>query len=484
MMLLALLALPFAAGVLSAMARRRSQMEAINVAGFAATFLLAIAIAAEVLRAGTVSLWDGFLYADALSALIILLNSAVALICSIYAVGYLREGNGGDLALMRKYYVLTPLFVGAMLLVTIANSLGVMWAAIELTTLASVFLVTFYGKDTSLEAAWKYAIIGSVGLSMALFATIVTFYAGHKLPGADSVAGLNWSALAQQASRLDPTSMRMAFVLALLGYGAKAGLAPMHTWKPDVYSEAPAPTAAILSTAMLNCAIYGLIRFYVLTSRCLGSEYPGGLLLLLGIFSMGITVPFVLVQKNLKRLLAYSTIDHAGIMAAALGIGGKLATLGLMLHMTFHSVAKPLLFFCAGNIGQRFKTDRLQLLKGGMIQVMPVTGVALFVGMLAIVGLPPLSLFQSEFLIAGAAFGGAHSVSGALFIFFGAGLFAGMALHVSRLVLGPSEDARSPVYPWREGAVVALTAVLVVIAFWLPRPLLELIRRAATVVTG
>jgi hydrogenase-4 component F len=195
-------------------------------------------------------------------------------------------------------------------------------------------------------------------------------------------------------------------------------------------------------------------------------------------------VPFVLVQKNLKRLLAYSTIDQAGIMAAALGIGGKVATLGLMLHMTFHSIAKPLLFFCAGNIGQRFKTDRLQQLKGGLIRVMPVTGAALFVGMLAIVGLPPLSLFQSEFLMVSAAFGGGHSLSGALFVLFGAGLFAGMALHVSGLVLGPSEDERSAVYPWREGAVLALTVVLVVIAFWLPGSLLELVRRAAAVVTG
>ena len=169
-----------------------------------------------------------------------------------------------------------------MLLVAVANNLGVMWAAIELTTLASVFLVTFYGKVTSLEAAWKYVIIGGVGLSMALFGTIITYYAGHRLPGSDGLAGLNWSVLAQQAGQLDKMSMRLAFVLVLLGYGTKAGLAPMHTWKPDAYSEAPVPSAAILSTALLNCAVYGLVRYYVLTSRCLGPEYPGRLLLLLG----------------------------------------------------------------------------------------------------------------------------------------------------------------------------------------------------------
>src|SRR5207248_2234677 len=188
---------------------------------------------------------------------------------------------------------------------SLANNLGLMWAAVELTTLASVFLVTFYGKATSLEAAWKYAMIGGVGLSMALFGTIVTYYAAQRLPGSADLAGLNWSVLARQAAALDKTSMRLAFILVLLGYGTKAGLAPMHTWKPDAYSEAPVPSAAILSSAMLNCAVYGLARFYVLTSRSLGSEFPGGLLLLFGMLSMGISVPFVLVQRNFRRLLAY-----------------------------------------------------------------------------------------------------------------------------------------------------------------------------------
>jgi hydrogenase-4 component F len=149
---------------------------------------------------------------------------------------------------------------------------------------------------------------------MALFGTLVTYYAGHSLAGSDALSGLNWSVLAQHAAQLDKTSMRLAFVLILLGYGTKAGLAPMHTWKPDAYSEAPVPSAAILSSALLNCALYGLIRFYILTSRCLGPEYPGHLLLLFGLLSMGISVPFILVQQNYRRLLAYHTIDHAGIM--------------------------------------------------------------------------------------------------------------------------------------------------------------------------
>jgi hydrogenase-4 component F len=483
MILLALLAVPLLAGIISALARSRHQMETINVAAFGATFLLAIAVAAGVLRDGSISLWDGFLYADALSALVLLLNASVALLCSVYAVGYLRA-QGLELPLLRKYYALTPLFVAAMLLVTVANNLGVMWAAIELTTLASVFLVTLYGRVTSLEAAWKYAIIGSVGLSMALFGTIVAHYAAHKLPGADGLAALNWSVLVHNAGQLDKTSMRLAFVLVLLGYGTKAGLAPMHTWKPDAYSESPAPSAAILATATLNCAIYGLIRFYILTSHCLGADFPGKLLLLLGVLSMAVAVPFVLVQKNLRRLLAYSTIDQGGIMAVALGIGGAVAPFGLMLHMTYHSAAKPLLFFCAGNIGQRFKTDLLAGVKGGVLRVLPIAGGAIFLAMLAISGIPPFGLFQSEFLILGAAFGGGHTLSGALFLIFAAALFAGMTMHIAGLVLGPTEEPKSHSYPWRDGAIIALAIVLTAISLWMPAPLLDLIRRAAQVISA
>jgi hydrogenase-4 component F len=278
--------------------------------------------------------------------------------------------------------------------------------------------------------------------------------------------------------------MRLAFILVLLGYGTKAGLAPMHTWKPDAYSEAPVPSAAILSSAMLNCAIYGLVRFYILTSRSVGPEFPGRLLLLFGILSMGISVPFILVQRNFRRLLAYHTIDHAGIMATALGIGGVLGPFGLMLHMTFHTVAKCLLFLCAGNVYQHFRTDLFRNIKGGVMRVMPITGVIFLMAMLAIIGMPPFSLFQSEFIIVRAAFDGGHSLAGILFIVFGTGVFAGAVLHVGSLVLGSSETAVVAARPWRDTSLVVLGTILVVIGFWLPGPLLTLIRSAAKVITG
>ena len=494
MILLILLLVPFTAGVLSALARSRRVMEAVNLAAFAVTFVLSLKIAAQVLTAGPVSYWGGFLYADALSALVSLLTASVALVGSVYAVGYLRqeersgaldEDGNNSLAQHRKYYSLTPLFVFAMLLVGVANNLGVMWVAIEATTLASVFLVTFYGKATSLEAAWKYAIIGGVGLSMALFGTVVAYYSAHGLAGSETLTGLNWSVLAGQAALLDKTSMRLAFILVLLGYGTKAGLAPMHTWKPDAYSEAPIPSAAILSTAMLNCALYGLVRFYVLTSRSLGPDFPGDLLLLLGILSMGIAVPFILLQKNFRRMLAYSSIDQAGIMAIALGVGGKMGALALMLHMTYHTVAKSLLFLCAGNVYQHCRTDLFAKVKGGILQAMPVTGVVFLLAMVAVAGMPPFSLFQSEFLIVRAGLDHGYYLTTVLFVLFGAGIFAGLLLRVGGLVLGPSgETPPAPLDPWRHVPILTLAAVLVVLAFYLPKPLLDLIRGASGVVAG
>src|SRR5207247_585035 len=302
----------------------------INLAGYAALFLLSAALASKILRAGSVQLWNVFLAADSLSALVVLLTAFVALACSVYAVGYFREDErnhvfeanvrgAATISSLRKYYSLTPLFVFGMLLLALANNLGVMWVAIEATTLASVFLITFYGRATSLEAAWKYAMIGGVGLSMALFGTILTYYSAHHVLGTETMSGLNWSVLVGNAPQFDKTTMKFAFILILLGYGTKAGIAPMHTWKPDAYSEAPVPVAAMLAAAALNCALYGLIRFYVLTSKCLGPQFASQLLIIFGLLSIGVAVPFVLVQRSFRRLLAYSSIDNGGIMILGCG---------------------------------------------------------------------------------------------------------------------------------------------------------------------
>ena len=473
-------------------------MEAVNLAAFAVLLGLAGTLAFQVLRRGTVSLWNGFLYADALSALVVLLSAFVAFACSIYAIGYFRQDErdgafqeneeaGGRLAIhkLREYYTLTPLFVFSMLLVALANNLGILWVAIEGTTLASVFLVMFYGRETSLEAAWKYAIIGGVGLSMALFGTILTYYSAHQVSGTDTLADLNWSVLVGNAAQFDKATMRLAFILILLGYGTKAGMAPMHTWKPDAYSEAPIPGAAMLATGVLNCALYGLVRFYILSSKCLGPEFGSHLLIIFGLLSMGVAVPFILVQKNFRRLLAYSSIDHSGIMVLALGFGGPLGILGMLLHMTFHSVTKPLLFFCAGNAQQYLKTDLFQKAKGGLIHSMPLTGAAFLMVTFAVTGSPPFSLFQSEFTILRAGFSGGYFVLALFFVAFLVLIFAGFLVHIANLVLGEDRGlphANSCV--WKKYPVVGLVVVIIVMGFWIPAPLFALIQTAVGIVTG
>ena len=255
----------------------------------------------------------------------------------------------------------------------------------------------------------------------------------------------------------------------------------MHTWKPDAYSEAPIPGAAMLATGVLNCALYGLVRFYILSSKCLGPQFGSHLLILFGLLSIGVAVPFILVQKNFRRLLAYSSIDHSGIMVLALGFGGPLGMLGMLLHMTFHSITKPLLFFCAGNVQQELKTDLFRKTKGGLIHSMPLTGAAFLMVTLAVTGSPPFSFFQSEFTILRASFSAGYFTLAAIFTGFLVTIFSGFLVHIANLVLGENPGlARTDMCGWKKYSVVGLAAVIIIMGFWIPAPLFRLIQRQRT----
>ena len=493
MTIIILLSIPLLACGLTALVRTRQWMETIHLVSACGSFAAAVFLAGEVLRQGSVSMGNGFLYADHLSALVAVLTSFVYLVCAPYAVGYFRRDmadkilaptvdDAACLGKLRMYYTLTPLFGFCMFLVVVANNLGVMWIAVEGTTLASIFLVTFYGRPTSLEAAWKYAMIGGVGLSMALFGTVLTYYSAHQALGGDSVSALNWSVLVLQASHFDKTVMRLAFILILLGFGTKAGLAPMHTWKPDAYSEAPIPVAALMAAAVLNCAIYGLARFYVLTVLCLGPAFASNLLILFGLLSVGVAVPFILVQRSSRRLLAYSSIDHGGIMVLGLGFGGPLGALGMLLHMTFHSVAKPLLFFCVGNAQQHTKSDSLEKGAGGLIHALPITAPILLLGALAVTGTPPFSMFQSEFMVLRAGFAGHYTRASIVLVACLVAIFCGFFHHVAQLVLGPPQAVpREVICKWKTYPVIGLSLLVIGMAFWLPAPVYQLVDGAARI---
>lgn len=493
MTIFVLLSIPLLAGGLAVLMRTRQWMETIHLVSAAGSFVAALFLAGEVLRQGPVSNSDGFLYADHLSALVALLTAFVYLACAPYAIGYLRRdesagtiaADGDRLAVLgklRMFYTLMPVFAFCMFLIVVANNLGVMWIAIEGTTLASIFLVTFYGRPTSLEAAWKYAMIGSVGLSMALFGTVLTYYSAHQVLGSESVSALNWSVLVTQASHFDKTAMRLAFILILLGFGTKAGLAPMHTWKPDAYCEAPVPVAALMSTAVLNCAIYGLARFYVLTVRSLGPSFASNLLILFGALSIGIAVPFIMVQRSSRRLLAYSSIEHSGIMVLGLGFGGVLGVVGMLLHMTFHSVTKPLLFLAVGNIQQHTGSDALRRGASGLVHVLPISAPMFLLGALAVTGTPPFSMFQSEFIVLRAGFASRHLALSILFVACIVAIFCGFFHHVTQLVFGPPSGApREPLSRWKTYPVIGLALMVIAMGFWLPAPLYQLVDGAARI---
>ena len=347
---------PAAAGLANLLLVPRRVMPWLNVLAFVATLALGITLLGQVLAHGVVTEWNEFLYADALSAWMVLLISMVSLGASLYAGRYFERdlANGAITpARVREFFVLTPLFSAGMFLVVLANNLGVMWAAVEATALSSVLLVALYNRKTSLEAAWKYVMLGSLGLALALLGTVFVYAAACK-NNSGPLPSFNWSHLVTVADQFDPRMMKLAFLLALVGYGTKAGLAPMHTWLPDAHSEAPSPTSAMLSGVSLKVAIYALLRFHILTSACLGSGFSRHLLLGFGLASMFLAPPFILVQRNLKRMLAYSSLEHVGLICTGIAMNTPVTIFGALLHMGYHSLTKPVLFFAAGNIGHDF----------------------------------------------------------------------------------------------------------------------------------
>ncbi len=488
MLLTALLLIPLLAGLLCWLVKPRWVLEMLNVATFSAALALGIALAARVLAGGPVTEWRAFLRADALSAFMVLLIGLVSLASSLYAIGYLRR----DLAAkrltenrVREFYVLTPLFVFAMLLVVLANNLGIMWVALEGTALASVFLVALYNQKSSLEAAWKYIMLGSVGLVLALLGTILTYASAAGL-GTETLAGLNWSYLMTVADKLNPNLLKLAFVFILVGYGTKAGIAPMHTWLPDAHSEAPAPTSAMLSGVFLKVAFYGLLRFHILTTHSLGTTYSQHLLLGFGLFSMCVAAPFILVQTNLKRLFAYSSVEHIGIICVGIGLNAPLAVFGALLHMGYHALAKPTLFMASGNIHQKYHTLEMPEIGAGLLRVMPATAMLLAIAVVAATGMPPFGIFLSEFNIVAGGISAGHVIVCAVFLTAVITVFCGFLNHISKLLLGnPSPATSTEITSFQSVAAMSMLVVLLTIfSLWLPQPVRDLIAQAARIIRG
>jgi hydrogenase-4 component F len=499
--LTSILAVPALAGLICLLLRSQRQMALVNIAAFAVDLVLGVGLLQQVLARGRVSEWEEFFFADALSAWMVLVIAAVSLGTSLYASRYFAtelDRRVLSLGRVREFFVLTPLFATGMLLVVLANNLGVMWFALEATALASVLLVALYNQRTSLEAAWKYVILGSLGLALALFGTVFTYAAAIDEVSPEKLPSFNWSHLMAMAPQLNPRFIRLAFIFVLIGYGTKASLAPMHTWLPDAHSEAPSPTSAMLSGVSLKIALYALLRFHILTTQCLHSDFSRRFLLGFGLFSLFLAAPFILVQTNLKRLLAYSSLEHVGLICTAVAMNTPITIYGALLHMGYHALAKPVLFFGAGNVHQTFHTLELRLIGSGVVQVLPLTVLCMGLAALATMGLPPFGLFYSELTVLSGGFA-AHKIAvsvmvltALLFSFCGIlkqliWFFLGTSTHrvgtafvASNEPTPPASPAVSPVDCIAPMAVMLGTLLL--FSVWLPAPLLRLIREAAGII--
>jgi hydrogenase-4 component F len=467
-------------------------MEAVMIGGLSLTFALCLATAAQFLGGTIPTAFGGALRVDGLSALVLVLCGFVGLLSGAYGVGYLRRNEVRGLVTMRmrrEFYGLIPAYVFAMLLVSTSNNLGILWIAVELTTLASVFLVTFHDRDTSLEAAWKFLMLGSLGLGFALLGTVLLFASGQGHLG-EGMSALNWTRFMEVAPVLHPFTLRLGVVFALIGYGTKAGLAPMHTWKPDAYREAPSPTVVLMAVGMLNGALYCILRIHVISKASLGPEFSSHILLTLGLLSVLIATPFILIQWNLKRLLAYSSIEHVGIMAIGIGLGVEAGVFGALLHMTYHSIAKPVALFSAGTLAQLHSSSDFDRIGTGTFTRAPIASALFALSMVILTGSPPFGMFFSEMTILRAGFVSPHVTVTSVFLAALVVIFCAFGYQVGRLVLGPRRDVSDRRRPLPErfdlgmATVTAAAVMAIVSAFYLPGPLMALIHAATQVVWG
>jgi hydrogenase-4 component F len=439
----------------------------------------------RVSRAGSLAAGK-YLRADALTAFFLVNIAVVFFLVLLYSTSYIRHIPAGRFSSARWFYSLLFLFLSTIVGVYLAGNLGLLWIVMESTTLASALLVGFYNTEGAVEAGWKYLIVCTVGLAFALFGTIV-FYVAAVHAGLSPESALNWSVLAQAGPALAKSAMlvRLGFIFVAVGYGTKIGLVPMHSWLPDAHAEAPSPISAMLSAALLNCAVYALARYNTITVHSLGPNFSHNLFIFFGLASVLVAGLLMIVQQDLKRLLAYSSVEHMGIIATGFGLGGLFGVYGALLHTFNHSMAKSLLFFSAGHVRETVGTSRLPMLKG-LARILPWTSTALVAGLIAIVGLPPFGLFLSEFSILREAFSQSRWLTAIILLGTLSVVFAAMTYHFLKTLAGPPEASAGELPPKsKTGAeFVAMgicAAVLLVFGVTVPAAFNNLLRAAMAV---
>jgi len=472
------LGIPLAGGLILGAVGHRNWAAELNALFSLATFVAASVLTASIFSKGPMFALSEQLFIDPFNVVLIALTALVGFTTSLFSRPYMRvEAFHGRIShgRLRLYHSMYQLFMFTMLLVLSANNLGLVWVAMEAATLSTVLLVSLYRTPASIEAAWKYFILCGVGIAQALFGTILLYFASEKVLGS-GVTALLWTHLAQVKGGLEPTVLSLAFVFLLVGYGTKVGLVPVHNWLPDAHAEGPTPISAVLSGLLLNVALYAVVRTKVLVDGALGSDFAGDLMMGFGLLSVVVAAFLLSRQKDIKRMFAYSSIEHMGLACFAFGMGGAVATFGALLHMTMHSLTKSAIFFTVGHATQKSGTQLMEHIRG-LIRTNPTIGWGMVLGSVAILGLPPFGVFTSEFIILTSAMRDHPWATPFLLTALGVA-FAAIFSKVQPMVFGETPLPRLP-HPPALVPVFTHLALVLLFGLYIPPFLAEWYREAA-----
>ena len=475
------LGVPLIGALLQALWGHRPFAAGVNVVTSLLTFLASAALTARVVSLGPLTVMHELFFVDAFNVFLVALTAFVGFTTAIFSRVYMRiEQDRGKLSVgqLRLYHSMYQLFTFTMLLALLTNNVGILWVAMEAATLATVLLVSLYRTPAGIEAAWKYFILCGVGIAQALFGTILLYLAAEKVLGAGGTA-LLWTHLNEVKGQLEPTVLGIAFVFLLVGFGTKVGLVPLHNWLPDAHAEGPTPISAVLSGLLLNVALYAVVRNKVLVDGALGTHVAGNLMMGFGLLSVVVAAFFLSRQKDVKRLFAYSSIEHMGIVTFAFGMGGPVASFAGLLHMTAHSLTKSAIFFAVGHAAQKTGTQVIADIRG-LIQVSPAVGWGLMLGSIAILGIPPFGVFASEFLILTTAMREQPWATPILLVALGVA-FAVIFSKVQAMVFGETNARRLPHPPALFPVFVHLLIVLL-LGLYIPPYLAHWYRQAAAMI--
>ena len=472
------LGFPLLGGLLLALVGHKRWAPELNALMSLITLVAAAALTSRVITHGPMTALAEQFFVDPFNVFLVALTAFVGFTTALFSRPYMRiEEHHGRLnaARLRLYHSMYQLFSFTMVLCLLSNNIGILWVALEGATLSTVLLVSLYRTPASLEAAWKYFILCSVGIAQALFGVILLYFAAEKVLGPGGTS-LLWTHLYEVRSHLEPTVLSLAFVFLLVGFGTKVGLVPLHNWLPDAHAEGPTPVSAVLSGLLLNVALYAVVRSKVLVDGALGRNFSGSLMMGFGLLSVVVAAFFLSRQKDIKRMFAYSSIEHMGIMTFAFGMGGPVAAFAGLLHMTVHSLTKSAIFFTVGHASQKTGTQNMADIRG-LIEQSPAIGWGLALGSIAILGMPPFGVFTSEFMILTTAMHEHPWATPFLLIALGVA-FAAIFGKVQPMVFGEANMRRLP-HPPAVLPIFVHLALVLVLGLYIPPYLVDWYRQAA-----